>query len=93
MSAQIRTAYGTSAAETAGTGQTIAIVDAVMPLAISPTLDRVFQGYSVLPNQDLPGGSQLVDKGANALVRQETVLDQTDQAEGRSAWESNQGLD
>jgi hypothetical protein len=99
--AQNRTASGISATPPAGTGQTIAIVDAdeiasgtSQSALLSPELvDRVFQEYSVLPNQVAIDDSQPVDNGANALVRQEADLDQVGQAKRAFAWDSDQGLD
>ena len=76
---------GINATPLAGIGQTMAMVDAdeigsgtSQSALLSPELvDRVFQEYSVLPNEDVLDGSQPVNNGANALVRQETDLGQT----------------
>ena len=94
--AQIPTARGINATPLAGIGQTMAMVDAdeigsgtSQSALLSPELvDRVFQEYSVFPNEDVLDGSQPVNNGANALVRQETNLDQTGAAKRafRNSW-------
>jgi hypothetical protein len=81
-----------------GTGNALAsdeVASSASPSAmLSPELlDRSFQVDSVLPNQDLVEGSQLVNDGANVLVRQEMVSDQAGQPESDFAWESDQGMD
>jgi hypothetical protein len=97
--AQNRTAAGINTTPLASTGQTIGIVDVdevtsgtSQSALLSPELvDRVFQEYSVLPNQDFLDDSQPLDYGANALVRQETDLNQAGRAKRVFAWNSKQG--
>ena len=62
--------------------------------SLSPKfVDRLFQELSVLPNQDFLAAGEPVDNGARALVRQDTVSDQADQAKRDFAWHFDQDLD